>query len=141
MDNFEDIIGYEGFYQINRLGQIKNIAQGHRRVVGQIKKISSNGVYPCVLLSKDKKNKMHRIHRLLGIQFIPNPENKTQIDHIDKNQLNNELSNLRWVTATENSNNRSTNVTPEQYRLNRLNSYKKQYYWKSIKSEFLHILL
>ena len=49
----------------------------------------------------------HKIHRLIGIHYIPNPDNKPCIDHIDRNRLNNDISNLRWVSYTENSNNKS----------------------------------
>ena len=48
------------------------------------------------------------IHRLVAELFIPNPENKTEVDHIDGNKLNNDVSNLRWVSRKENMNNPST---------------------------------
>ena len=51
-------------------------------------------------------NKKIKIHRLVGEAFIPNPENKPQIDHIDRNRTNNHVSNLRWVTRLENSQNK-----------------------------------
>lgn len=46
-----------------------------------------------------------RVHRLVAEAFIPNPENKPFIDHIDTERSNNDISNLRWVTAKENNNN------------------------------------
>ncbi len=54
------------------------------------------------------------LHRLLGIHYIPNPENKSCIDHKDRNKLNNNLDNLRWVSHIENMNNlglRNTNTS------------------------------
>lgn len=45
------------------------------------------------------------VHRIVGKLFIPNPENKSEIDHIDTNPLNNNVENLRWVTPKENMNN------------------------------------
>ena len=52
-----------------------------------------------------KSPKIYRIHRLVAKHYIPNPENKPFVDHIDRNTLNNDISNLRWVTHLENMNN------------------------------------
>lgn len=50
------------------------------------------------------------VHRLVAETFIPNPENKPEVDHIDRNPNNNSVSNLRWVTVQENNNNRKDNL-------------------------------
>ena len=68
------------------------------------------GGYECLRLTKDKKQKHKSIHRLLAEAFLPNPENKPCIDHIDGNPRNNALSNLRWSTYKENSNNPITKI-------------------------------
>jgi len=73
--------------------------------------------YLAVNLYKDKKPYRHRIHRLLGLHFIDNPDNKRCIDHIDRDKLNNSLSNLRWATASENNFNRG------KYKLRMNNKY------------------
>ena len=59
--------------------------------------------YKTVSLWKNNKGKRDTIHRLLATHFIPNPDNKDYVDHIDRNKLNNDLSNLRWVNGTENN--------------------------------------
>jgi hypothetical protein len=57
-----------------------------------------------------KTRKTFCVHKLIGIYFIPNPENKKEIDHIDNNKLNNSISNLRWVTSSENKRNRRSSI-------------------------------
>lgn len=68
------------------------------------KKVFSNDGYLIVNLHKNAKGKNFYIHRLVAIHYIPNPENKPQVDHIDGNKTNNCVENLRWVTGSENCN-------------------------------------
>ena len=67
--------------------------------------IEKNGYIRCYL-----NGKKYQKHRIIAEQFIPNndPENKLQVDHIDRNKLNNDISNLRWVSPSENQKNRSS---------------------------------
>lgn len=58
--------------------------------------------YPAVTLMSGKFSKPHYIHRLLGLGFVPNPDGKPQINHIDGNKRNYALANLEWVTDSEN---------------------------------------
>jgi hypothetical protein len=64
--------------------------------------------YLYVRLYKDGKGKAFLIHRLVAINYIENPENKKTVDHIDRNILNNNVSNLRWATTEEQNRNRLT---------------------------------
>jgi hypothetical protein len=63
--------------------------------------------YLKVKLQREKNQNARSVHRLVALTFIPNPENKPLVDHIDRNRQNNHLSNLRWVTHIENAQNSS----------------------------------
>jgi len=62
--------------------------------------------YLLIDLFNEKGKKQFKIHRLVAINFIPNPENKPQVDHVNRIRDDNRLENLRWVTSLENCNNR-----------------------------------
>ncbi len=113
---WKQIDGYEN-YEVSSFGNVRN------KNTGRILKASSNGGYYSVGLS-NIKTKSFRVHQLVAKEFLPNPENKPQVNHKDKNGLNNKLSNLEWSTNKENSIHRSagvkqtTNQNLEIYRIN-----------------------
>lgn len=99
---WKDIEGYEGLYRISSFGNVFSIKQ-NKILKGSINKYG----YKEFQLSKNKLAKHFRASRLVAINFLLNPENKKVVDHIDRNKLNDNVSNLRWVTKFENSANRS----------------------------------
>ena len=136
-EEWRDVVGYEGLYQVSNLGRCKSlekpvVVKGFQKIhlIGYRKeKILSDKRrntlgYIRLNLSKEGVFKQHYLHRLVAEAFIPNPENKPRVDHIDTNILNNKVSNLRWVTDLENNNNV---VTLKNY-LKRKDTLKRYYY-------------
>lgn len=110
MEEWKDIKGYEGKYQISNTGEVKSLKY-HRgqkeKLLKQRAVIKSNGRqrYNYVMLSKDNHIKCVHIHRLVAEYFVPNdaPETKIYVNHKDGNKQNNHYSNLEWVTPLENN--------------------------------------
>jgi hypothetical protein len=106
MEIWKDIDGYENLYQISNLGRIKSLS--HINNLGKLRpecilgnRLSDRGYHTAVLYDNGKP-KSFRVHRLVAFAFIPNPDNKPHVNHIDGVKSNNLISNLEWVTISEN---------------------------------------
>lgn len=112
MDNWKDIPGFEELYQVNQSGEIKSLekrwitgkgnGRNHVQPEKHIKPFVSKFGYLRVSLWKAGKPKKIHIHTIVAMAFIPNPENKAQVNHKDGNKINNSVNNLEWNTASEN---------------------------------------
>lgn len=85
-----------GLYQISDLGRVRN---SNGRL---LKPNYNNNGYGCVHLHKDNKSKKHRVHRLVAMVFIPNPEGFPEVNHKDFDKTNNKVSNLEWCNRKYN---------------------------------------
>ena len=107
---WKDVEGYEGLYQVSTCGNVKSLPKVRRNGTGTyiqkerlLKPSNTSTGYKKVELCKDGKRKGFKVHRLVAIAFIPNPDNKPEVNHIDGNKINNNIDNLEWVTSSENS--------------------------------------
>ena len=99
MEIWKDVPGYIGLYKVSNYGRLKSVK---KQLV--LKTCGSGNRYKTVSLCKGMR-KTFRLHRLVAAAFIPNPDNKPCVDHIDGDKSNNRADNLRWVTTKENCNN------------------------------------
>lgn len=105
-EEWRDVVGYEGLYQVSNLGRIKSLERRVPRSNGKtmlvrerICKVSINRKYIYVTLSKYGKQPNMKVHRLVAEAFIPNPGNLPQINHKDENPANNQVLNLEYCTS------------------------------------------
>jgi hypothetical protein len=93
---WKDFKDYEGLYQVSNYGRVKNykdyILSPH----------FSHKFYHRITIVKETKKKNFSIHRLVAQAFIPNSDNKTEVNHKDFNKLNNHVDNLEWTSGEEN---------------------------------------
>ena len=105
---WRNIQGYENLYQVSDTGEVRSIdrtttGNRKRKIKGVVlKKTKTTTGYLAVTLCKNGKTKTKKVHRLVAMAFIENHENKPNINHIDNNPLNNNVSNLEWCTQSEN---------------------------------------
>jgi hypothetical protein len=106
---FQPINGYENLYEINEFGDVKSLSRSFINNKGyecftkeRILKPQLRNSYFFVRLCKNNIKKVFSVHRLVAQCFVPNPENKPFVNHIDGNRLNNNASNLEWVDLSEN---------------------------------------
>lgn len=122
IEEWRPVVGYEDRYQISNLGNLKsnditihykNGKTEFRK--GVLRKANIVNGYRCFLMTSKTggKRRIMSAHRMVAMAFIPNPYNKPCVDHIDTNPLNDCVTNLRWVTYSENNRNP---ITMTKYR-------------------------
>ena len=109
-EEWREVAGFEGKYEVSNYGRIRSIDHevkslgGWRTVKGRVLKQNIEHGYCRVTLSTGKHGSPHKqVHRLVAEAFVPNPDNKPEVNHIDGCKTNNCADNLEWVTSSENS--------------------------------------
>lgn len=101
---WKDIPGWEGWYRVSNLGRVRRIKRhGKSCSCNILKQREVVKGYMAVCLCKDGVQKWMRVHRLVAMAFIPNPNNYPIINHKDENVKNNCVSNLEWCTVAYNN--------------------------------------
>lgn len=104
-EEFRNIPGFEGIYQVSNYGRVKSLyriieySDGRKQPVRERILIPiNNGGYYAHTLRNITKHCVIRLHRLVAMAFIENPHNFNEINHKDANKLNNNVDNLEWCT-------------------------------------------
>ena len=133
---WEDIPNYEGLYQASNLGRIRSVDRYKEVIIknqhGEYKrtkffksyilKQQTYIGYKCVQLHINGKYKWEKAHRLVAMAFVPNPENKPQVNHIDGNKINNCVENLEWCNQSYNTKHAYKNNLIKHYKIE-INQY------------------
>ena len=105
IEEWRDIKGYEGLYQVSNLGKVKSLKDNYGRSRIKILKLKKRkDGYMEINLHKNGTIKTFRVHQLVARAFIDNPNNLKEINHKDENPSNNRVDNLEWCTRKYNNN-------------------------------------
>ena len=98
MEEWKNVIGYEGLYEVSNIGNVRNVKRN------TLLRLSKNQGYIQVWLYKNGIRAGLKVHRLVAEAFLPNPDNLPQVNHKDEDKTNNRVENLEWCTAKYNTN-------------------------------------
>ena len=148
MEIWKEIKGYEGLYEVSSEGRVRsvdrlvydNTHRCNRSLKGKVLKNRKGQYYYEVHLCKDGIRKQFYVHRLVAETFIPNPDNKPEIDHINTDYLDNRVENLRFVTHKENMNNptsvlKQLGVKKSEEHKKKISDSIKGKHWKTIQGK------
>lgn len=99
---WKNIEGYNGIYQVSDYGNVRSTNYKMTQTTRNLKQFHDGRAYMKVKLCRYGQERTVAVHRLVATTFLENPDGKEEVNHIDGNTLNNNLSNLEWVTPKEN---------------------------------------
>lgn len=102
---WRDVVGYEGLYQVSDQGNVKSLNYRHTGKERVMKPSFDASGYLVVMLFKDGKKTLYKVHKLVADAFIDNPDNKPRICHINTIRADTRAENLCWVSQKEICNN------------------------------------
>lgn len=124
-EEWKDVAGYEGKYQVSNLGNVKGVERyvRHRYGIRVVKEkilslVKDKNGYLIATLSKNDNEKKCKVHRLVAQAFIPNPDNLPQVNHKDEDKTNNRVDNLEWCSGDYNSNYGTRNERAAKSKIN-----------------------
>ena len=103
-EEWRPVLGYENSYEVSNTGRVRSLNYIGKKIVQERVVCDNGNGYGRITLYKNNVGRRKYIHRLVAEAFLPNPENKPQVDHIDGDPGNNQVENLRWCSNLENSN-------------------------------------
>lgn len=102
IEQWLDVPNYEGLYKISNLGRVISLNYNKQSFCKVMASVCDKNGYKVVKLWKNKKGNLYKVHRLVAIAFVENPNNLPQVHHIDHDKSNANINNLMWVTTSEN---------------------------------------
>ena len=119
-EEWRDIEDYECLYQVSNLGRVKSLKFNKERI---LKPGMDRGGYLQVGLHAGGKRKVLTVHRLVASAFVPNPDNKPEVNHVDEDKSNNRACNLEWLTRKQNINHGTRNERSAKNRSKPVDQY------------------
>ena len=103
-EQWKPIKDYTGLYEVSNLGRIRSLNYMKTGEIKILKLSKNNRGYLVISLNKNGKRKNFKVHRLVAIAFLPNPNNLETVNHINENKLDNRVENLEWMSYEDNIN-------------------------------------
>lgn len=101
-ETWNPVAGWEDRYEVSSTGKVRSLNYRNTGMARELKPITEGKGYLMVGLCRDGKMKWEKVHRLVARAFVPNPESKPQVNHINGDKTDNRAVNLEWVTDSEN---------------------------------------